>query len=138
MAGMRRAAVVATALALVLAGGATAKVSGGKWTGSYGKGKSAKVTFTVKGHWMRKFSAFVPSYCVLTEEYSFVTFYVPKARIRKGKVKTTYKVKNDSGQTIGKDHLTAKFSGRHAKGTLSGSYAGCTIAKYHWTAHHGS
>lgn len=134
---MRRATALALLLVLVLCAGAAAKVAGGKWTGSYGKGKSTKVTFTVKGHWMRKFSAFVPSYCV-TEQYDFVTFYVPKARIRNGKVKTTYKVKNDSGQTIGKDHLTAKFSGKHAKGTLSGSYAGCTIAKYHWTAHHGS
>ena len=31
----------------------------------------------------------MPSYCVFTEQYDFVTFYVPKARIRNGKVKTT-------------------------------------------------
>jgi hypothetical protein len=135
---MRRAAALATVIALVLAAGAAAKIAGGKWTGHYGKGESTKVTFTVKGHWMRKFSAFVPSYCVLTNQFTFVTFYVPKARIRHGKVKTTYKIKNDSGRTIGKDHLTAKFSGKHAKGTLSGTYSGCTIAKYHWNAHHGS
>ena len=137
---MRRTVVLAIALALVLSATAFAKIPSGKWTGSYGTDGSSKVTFTVKHHAMHDFSAFVPAYCTSLDPsypstYKFVTFFVPKAAIKNGKVKKTYTVKQN-GQTTGTLHLTAKFSGSHATGTLSGTYTGCTIAKYNWQADH--
>ena len=129
---MRKTLPLATILGLVFAATAIASVPSGSYSGHYGNGNS-KVNFTVKGSSMRNFHAFVPAFC---GEFQFVTFTVPKAKIRSGKVKTTYVVRDSNGQAIGKDHLTATFSGSHATGTLSGSYTGCTIAKYNWTAKH--
>lgn len=132
---MRRAALPAALLALLATGSALASVPGGKWTGHYGKDTTAKVKFTVKKGAIHNFSSFVPAYCISTGQYEFDTFLVPKAKIKNGKAHTTYKVKQN-GETIGRLHLTAVFSGSHATGTLSGSYTGCTIAKYTWTADH--
>jgi hypothetical protein len=123
-------------LGLVLAGAAIASVPSGGYTGHFGTHADAKVKFSVKGSAMHNFEAFVPAFCSFDNQFKFVTFAVPKAKIRSGKVKTTYVVRDDKGQPIGKDHLTATFSGGHAKGTLGGSYTGCTIATYKWTAKH--
>ena len=134
---MRKTLPLASMLGLVVcAGAALASVPSGGYTGHYGKHADAKVKFTVNGSSMRTFEAFVPAFCSFDNQFQFVTFTVPKAAIRSGKVKTTYVVRDDKGQPIGKDHLTANFSGGHAKGTLGGSYTGCTIATYKWTAKH--
>lgn len=130
---MRKALTLVSILALVFATAAIASVPSGSYTGHYGKDPSAKVKFTVKKDVMHNFSAFVPAFC---GQFEFVTFSVPKAKIRSGKVNTTYVVRDGNGQPIGKDHLTATFKGAHATGTLSGTYTGCTIAKYNWTAKH--
>lgn len=133
---MRKTLPLGAVLALVFAATAIASVPSGSYSGHYGKHADAKVKFTVKGSSMRNFHAFVPAFCSFDNQFEFVTFIVPKAKIRAGKVKTTYVVRDDKGQPIGKDHLTATFSGGHATGTLGGSYTGCTIAKYDWTAKH--
>ena len=130
---MRKTFTLTAVLALVFAATAIASVPSGSYNGHYGKDPSAKVQFTVKGSSMRNFHAFVPAFC---GQFEFVTFSVPKAKIRSGKVKTTYTVRDGNGQPIGKDHLTATFKGGHATGTLSGTYTGCTIATYKWTAKH--
>jgi hypothetical protein len=133
---MRKAIPLALLLGLVFTGVAIASIPSGAYTGHWGKHASAKVKFTVKGGSMHDFDAFVPAFCSFSNQFEFVTFFVPKAKIRSGKVKTTYVVRDDHGQPIGKDHLTATFSGGHANGTLGGSYTGCTIATYKWTAKH--
>ena len=113
---------------------ALATVPSGKYAGYYGTHTSSKVSFTVKNGFVHNFNAFVPALC-LGGNYEFVTFDVPKAKINGNKVDTYYTFRNSSGLTIGHAHLTATFSGSHAKGTLGGSYTGCTIATYPWNAH---
>jgi hypothetical protein len=132
--GLARAvAGLATIIGLGFAAVAGASVPAGKYVGHYGT--SSKVTFKVKGNYVENFTAFVPALCLGT--FTFETFDVPKAKINSsGKVKTTFKIIGSSGQTIGTRKLTASFSGRHAKGTLSGTDPGCTIATYSWTATH--
>ena len=133
---MRRSLSLAAILTVCLSVVATANVAPGRYTGHLGSSPhGAKVTFTVAGGSLKNFHAFVPAYCVSTGTFVFDTFIVPKARIRSGKVRTTYVVRDDHGAAIGRDRLTATFRGRRATGTLGGSYTGCTIATYHWTAH---
>jgi hypothetical protein len=134
--GVRAGAALAAITALGLAAVATASVPSGKYVGHYGTHADAKVSFKVKGNYMKGFNAFVPALC-LSGNFTFETFVVPKAKINSsGKVKTNYKILSSSGQVIGTRQLTASFNGRHAKGTLAGTDPGCTIAKYTWTASH--
>jgi hypothetical protein len=132
----RAVAGLATTAALGCAAVAGASVTSGKYAGHYGTHADAKVSFKVKGNYLENFTAFVPALC-LSGNFIFETFDVPKARISSaGKVKTTFKILSSSGQVIGERKLIASFSGRHAKGTLSGTDPGCTIATYPWTATH--
>ena len=131
---MRRIVLVTVCAALLAASPAEAGVAAGRWTGHYGTGGS-KVSFTVKGTTLKNFSAFVESYCGWNNTFTAQTFIVPKAPIRNGKVKFTYKITDSHGNVIGRDHLTATFHGNHVSGTLGGSDTGCTVATYKWTAH---
>ena len=131
---MRRSIVLALTLAAIVAAAAAANVPAGNYTGHYGSHNGSKVDFTVRGGFLRSFHAFVPAYCFSSNSFQFVTFAFPKARIRGGKVKATYVLRDQHGTRTGQDHLTATFHGGRATGTLSGSYVGCTIATYHWTA----
>src|SRR3954447_21481916 len=99
---MRRTLPLATTLGLVFAATAIASLPSGGYTGHYGKHASAKVKFTVKKNVLHNFDAFVPAFCSFSNQFQFVTFFVPKAKIRSGKVKTTYVVRNDKGQAVGK------------------------------------
>jgi len=134
---MRRAFVCAVIVAMVCAGEAIASVSAGKYSGHYGTHSASKISFTVRGNTVRNFKLDVlaPYYCGWDNQYVFQTFIIPKAKIHSGKVKTTYVIRNSSGQAIGKDKLTATFSGGSAHGTVGGVESGCIFATYKWTAH---
>lgn len=138
---MRRTVLVAAILALAATGSAEAKIPSGQWVGHYGKDSTAKVTFTVKDQAIHGFASFVPALCWTfgplgpMQNFVFQTFSVPTAPIANGKVSTTFDIKQ-KGETIGKRRLTATFNGSNATGTLSGTSGPCTIAKYHWQAHH--
>lgn len=131
---MRRVVVASAAVFALFAATALAGVPAGQYSGHYGKHAAAKVSFTVKGSSLIDFHAFVPAFCGWDNLFVFQTFFVPKAKIRNGKVKTTYVIRNSKGARLGTAKLTATFHGHHAHGTLGGADAGCTVATYTWTA----